>query len=70
MNIVDARGSSTKETFARAWCAYVGSHAIIGRAGRTCLACCIREAQALDVAVVIRVGDGEHERVSSVHEVR
>ena len=70
VNIVDARGSSTKETFARAWCAYVGSHAIIGRAGRTCLACCIREAQALDVAVVIRVGDGEHERVSSVHEVR
>lgn len=68
--IIDARGCSTKETFARAWCASVGSHAIIGRVGRTCLACCIREAQAVDTAVVIRVGDGEHERLSSIHEVQ
>lgn len=54
--IVDARGSRNKEAFARAWCAAVGTSAIIGRVGRTCLACCIREARAVDVGVVIRVG--------------
>ncbi|KAL2001042.1 hypothetical protein VTN02DRAFT_2318 [Thermoascus thermophilus] len=54
--IVDARGSREKEAFARAWCAAVGTSAIIGRVGRTCLACCIREARAVDVGVVIRVG--------------
>ena len=53
--VVDARGSRTRETFARAWCASVGSHAVIGREGRSCVACCIREAQAVDVGVVIRV---------------
>lgn len=55
--IIDARGSHERETFARAWCASVGCHAIIGRVGRTCIACCIREAHALDVDVIIRVGD-------------
>jgi len=54
--ILDARGSRDKEAFARAWCAAVGTSAIIGRVGRTCLACCIREARAVDVGVVIRVG--------------
>lgn len=57
--VVDARGGSNRETFARAWCASVGSHAIIGRVARTCLACCIREAHAIKAGVVIRVGDGE-----------
>ncbi|KAJ5612093.1 hypothetical protein N7510_005287 [Penicillium lagena] len=55
--VIDARGDRTKETFARAWCASVGCHAIIGRSGRTCVACCIREARAVDVRVVVRVGD-------------
>lgn len=54
--ILDARGSKDKESFARAWCAAVGTNAVVGRVGRTCLACCIREARAVDVAVVIRVG--------------
>lgn len=67
--IIDARGSWAKETFARAWCASVGSHAVIGRAGRTCLACCVREAQALDAAVIIRVGDGARSRPSSIHAI-
>lgn len=57
--ILDARGSKDKEAFARAWCAAVGTNAVVGRVGRTCLACCIREARAVDVAVVIRVGSPE-----------
>ncbi|EAW15477.1 uncharacterized protein NFIA_048140 [Aspergillus fischeri NRRL 181] len=55
--IVDARRSAEKEALARSWCASVGYDAIIGRTGRTCLGCCIREARALAVKVVIRVGD-------------
>ncbi|KAJ5595588.1 uncharacterized protein N7459_001796 [Penicillium hispanicum] len=55
--VIDARGCRTKETFVRAWCASVGCHAIIGRTGRTCVACCVREARAMDVAVVVRVGE-------------
>lgn len=55
--VIDARGSREKETFARAWCASVGSHALIGRVGRTCVACCVREARAVDVPVVVRVSD-------------
>lgn len=55
--VIDARGSRTKESFVRAWCASVGSHALIGRVGRTCIACCVREARAINVQVVVRVGD-------------
>jgi hypothetical protein len=55
--VIDARGSRVKETFARAWCASVGCHGLIGRVGRTCVACCVREARALDVPVVVRVSD-------------
>ncbi|KAJ5557273.1 hypothetical protein N7494_001188 [Penicillium frequentans] len=55
--VIDARGSRNKETFVRAWCASVGSHALIGRVGRTCIACCVREARAINVQVVVRVGD-------------
>lgn len=56
--ILDARSSNhekDKEVFARAWCAAVGVHALVGRVGRTCLACCVREARAVGVGVVIRV---------------
>ncbi|KAL2827716.1 hypothetical protein BDW59DRAFT_54368 [Aspergillus cavernicola] len=56
--VLDARGGPEQEAFARAWCASVGYHAIVGRIGRTCLACCIREARAVKIRVVIRVGDG------------
>ncbi|KAL2871579.1 uncharacterized protein BJX67DRAFT_377337 [Aspergillus lucknowensis] len=55
--VLDARGGPEQEAFARAWCATVGYHALIGRVGRTCLACCIREARAIKVRVVIRVGE-------------
>jgi hypothetical protein len=54
--VIDARGDRDKETFVRAWCASVGCHAIIGRVGRTCLACCIRQARAVEVRVVVRIG--------------
>ncbi|KAL5341520.1 hypothetical protein BJX70DRAFT_395903 [Aspergillus crustosus] len=63
--VLDARGSPEQEAFARAWCASVGYHAIVGRVGRTCLACCIREARAVKVRVVIRVGDERSSRPSS-----
>jgi hypothetical protein len=53
--VIDARDSTDMELLARAWCAEKGLHAIIGRVGRTCLACCIREARGLGVNVVIRV---------------
>ncbi|OGM43004.1 hypothetical protein ABOM_009273 [Aspergillus bombycis] len=56
--IVDARGGHERETFARAWCASIGYNALIGRVGRTCLACCIREARAISVKVVLRVDSG------------
>ncbi|KAF2116726.1 hypothetical protein BDV96DRAFT_611946 [Lophiotrema nucula] len=53
--ILDARSSTELELLARAWCAERGLHAIIGRASRTCLACCVREARGLGIKVVIRI---------------
>jgi len=53
--IIDARGGRNNDVFARSWCAYVGSHAIIARVGKTCLSCVVREAKALEVGIVIRV---------------
>ncbi|PLB49157.1 hypothetical protein P170DRAFT_446889 [Aspergillus steynii IBT 23096] len=67
--VLDARGSRDKETLARAWCASAGHNAIIGRVGRTCLACCIREAYALSVKTVIRVGEGHPSRTPSVQTI-
>ncbi|KAL6711342.1 hypothetical protein ACN47E_005873 [Coniothyrium glycines] len=53
--VLDARGPPALELLARAWCAEKGLHAVIGRTGRTCLACCIREARGLGMNIVIRV---------------
>lgn len=53
--VLDARASKDLELLARSWCAERGLHAIVGRVGRTCLACCIREAKALGINIVIRV---------------
>ncbi|KAF2197475.1 hypothetical protein GQ43DRAFT_380942 [Delitschia confertaspora ATCC 74209] len=53
--VLDARGNGSLELLARAWCAERGLHALIGRVGRTCLGCCIREAKGCGVGVVIRV---------------
>jgi hypothetical protein len=53
--ILDARCSRDHEVFARAWCAAVGVDAVVGRVRRSCLACCVREARAVEAAIVIRV---------------
>ncbi len=53
--ILDCRGDEDLELLARAWCAKVGENALIGKSGRTCLGCCVREARALAVGVVIRI---------------
>lgn len=52
--VLDCRGAEALELLGRAWCAKVGEHALIGKSARTCLACCVREARALAIAVVIR----------------
>jgi hypothetical protein len=55
--VIQAGGSDGGgQVLARAWCAMVGMHAVIGRKGRTCLSCCIREARGLGISVVIRIG--------------
>jgi hypothetical protein len=53
--VLDCRGKADLELLARAWCAKVGENAVVGRVGRTCLACCVREARGLGVRVVIRI---------------
>ena len=54
--VLDCRGPSADlALLARAWCAKVGENALVAEVGRTCLACCVREARALDVGVVIRI---------------
>ncbi|KAF2257540.1 hypothetical protein CC78DRAFT_622540 [Lojkania enalia] len=53
--VLDARASRDLELLARAFCADRGFHAVVGRAERTCLACCVREARGLGVGVVVRV---------------
>ncbi|KAJ9623132.1 hypothetical protein H2203_006068 [Taxawa tesnikishii (nom. ined.)] len=39
--VLDCRGSDDLQLLARAWCAKVGENALVGRVGRTCLACCV-----------------------------
>ncbi|KAK6433218.1 hypothetical protein LTR95_010603 [Oleoguttula sp. CCFEE 5521] len=53
--VLDARGSWELEVLGRAWCAQVGESAVVGKGGRTCLACCVREARGLGIRVVVRV---------------
>jgi hypothetical protein len=55
--LVDARGPASNDTFVRAWCSQVGKGAIISRVGKSCLSCSIREAFALELCIIIRVGD-------------
>lgn len=45
-----------KDILVRSWCAEKGRNAIIARVGRTCLSCAIREAKALEIGVIVRVG--------------
>lgn len=53
--VIDARGKADAQLLARAWCAEKGYHALVGRVGRTCLACCVREARGLGINIVIRI---------------
>lgn len=53
--ILDCRGNADLELLARAWCSKVGENAVVGKVGRSCLACCVREARGLGVRVVIRI---------------
>lgn len=53
--VLDCRGGEDLQLLARAWCAKVGESALIGKSGRTCLACCVREARGLGLGVVIRI---------------
>lgn len=53
--VLDCRGKADLELLARAWCAKVGENAIVGKVGRTCVACCVREARGLGLRVVIRI---------------
>ncbi|KAK6365232.1 uncharacterized protein PV06_00041 [Exophiala oligosperma] len=45
-----------KDVLVRAWCAQKGRNAIVARVGRTCLSCAVREAKALEIGVIVRVG--------------
>jgi len=54
--IVDAREQADADVFTRAWCAQAGRHALVARTGNTCLSCAIREAKALQIGIIIRVG--------------
>ncbi|GAB7359961.1 hypothetical protein MBLNU230_g7486t1 [Neophaeotheca triangularis] len=59
VTVLDCRGTGPGardlELLARAWCAKVGESAVVGKEGRTCLSCCVREARAVGVSVVIRI---------------
>lgn len=53
--VLDCRGTEDLDLLARTWCAKVGENAVVGKTGLTCLSCCIREARALGIGVVIRI---------------
>lgn len=55
--VIDARGVSDKDFLIRCWCAQNGRHALVARVGKVCLSCCVREARALEVGIIIRVGE-------------
>ncbi|KAK5115050.1 hypothetical protein LTR62_001747 [Meristemomyces frigidus] len=55
ITILDCRGGWELELLGRAWCAKKGENALVGRSGRTCLGCCVREARGLGIGVVLRI---------------
>ena len=55
--VVDARGPPSNDIFVRAWCSQAGRSAIVSRIGKVCLSCSIREAFALEISIIIRVGE-------------
>ncbi|KAI7280065.1 hypothetical protein KC345_g4984 [Hortaea werneckii] len=53
--VLDCRGTEDLDLLARTWCAKVGENAVVGKTGFTCLSCCVREARALGIGIVIRI---------------
>lgn len=56
--VVEAFGVHDNEVFARAWCSFWGVSAIMGDMQKTCMACCVREAYAVGVSVVVLTDSG------------
>ena len=54
--MIDARGSNDRDAFARSWCSETSNHGLVSREGKVCLSCSIREARALGIDIVIRIG--------------
>ena len=67
--VVEAFGVHDNEVFARAWCSFWGVAAIMADLKRTCLACCVREAYATGVSVVVLVDSGPGRGDDEVEEV-
>ena len=61
--VVEAFGVNDNEVFARAWCSFWGTAAIMGDLRMTCLACCVREAYAVGVSVVVLTDSKSRENV-------
>ena len=51
--VIEAYGVNDNAVFSRAWCSYWGLAAVTGDVDTTCIACCVREAYAASVKVVI-----------------
>lgn len=54
--VIDARGTNDRDAFARSWCSETNNHGLVSREGKVCLSCSIREARALNINIVIRIG--------------
>ncbi|KAI5800369.1 hypothetical protein DFH27DRAFT_482583 [Peziza echinospora] len=66
--VIEAFGVHDNEVFARAWCSFWGVSAVMGDLRNTCLACCVREAYAVGVSVVV-LTDSSTVRGDEVEEV-
>ena len=51
--VVQTFGNSDLEVFARSWCSHMGLSAIVVEVEQTCIACAVRAAYAVFIAVVI-----------------
>ena len=51
--VVETFGNSDLEVFTRSWCSHMGLSAIVVEVEQTCIACAVRAAYAVSIAVVI-----------------
>ena len=68
--LVEAFGNPDNEVFARAWCARWGLSAVTGNIFRTCISCCIREAYAACVSVVVLTDGRQEDEGEDLHGTR